>query len=396
MAVKPKSKVQRKRVKALTDPKPEFVSLVMAGANMTPFTSVKADGVEEVVAKADTHEIVHIVFAKAEYADADAVKAWLTAGGYPDDTEVVEREDAFVVGELVPGSSAVAHGNVTVYLAEREQPEAKAEPVVDADTSPTAVTAVQPVAKSDEPVVVVASERVVKSLYAIPALIELVSALRWVVDDLTYEAAADAAEGDEAEYAPVLTQLKASATSMLNGLSALCNVEVAELHTAFKAVEPVAAPAVEAPAVEAPAETPVVEAEKTEETAAVEPAAETVTITELPADAPVTTDTVQLAAAETPVVEAPATPAPDLAAIVAQLADSVQELTKTVGRLHNEAAAKSDDLVGRVTAIESERQSRRGADDDELPAGKPNVSTKATGLGDLTLRAVLGASRRRP
>jgi len=102
----------RRRVKALTDPRPERVSLVNAGANMTPFRVIKAEDAVQPVANTVTgtetvehgdttaiksgQEIVKIVFDIATYADEDAVTKWLTAGNY-EDVVVSKTDTGFVV-----------------------------------------------------------------------------------------------------------------------------------------------------------------------------------------------------------------------------------------------------------------------------------------------------------
>ena len=78
----------RKKLKALTDPKPEFVSLVFAGANKTPFRAMKADqqGNEDMSHKQDTHAIASIEFDGNKFKSEAAVKGWLSEGGYTDAT----------------------------------------------------------------------------------------------------------------------------------------------------------------------------------------------------------------------------------------------------------------------------------------------------------------------
>lgn len=385
-----KPKVQRKRVKALTDPQPEFVSLVTAGANMTPFRALKADGIEEAApttaadttieqtesvdaAKADTHDIKSIVFVKTAFADVAAVKAWLSDGGYDDTGEIKETDDSFIVGDEDEQATKIEYTGVTVYVVPKAVPEKQV--AITPESQPTAVTAVTPVAKADTPVV--ATERVAKSMYAIPALIELVSALKWIVEELSYEASGD--EGEE--YAPVVSALKESASSMLTGLSTLFNLEVGELETEFRAAAPVAEPVVEPVAKEAADDATVAVVEPTTEaTTAAEPA--------VVADDAETQKTVIEP-------EAAVTNAPDLVALVTSLATQVQQLTDSIGNLHNQTAAKDDALADRVSAIESERQSRKGADEDDFRAGSAGVKKQdPSGIAELSLRSALGIRRR--
>lgn len=95
-------KTLRKKLKALTDPKPEFVSLVFAGANKTPFRALRAaDGeglipmTEEARHKQDTHAIASIEFDGNKFKSEAAVKVWLSQGGYTDAT-VAKTEKGWV------------------------------------------------------------------------------------------------------------------------------------------------------------------------------------------------------------------------------------------------------------------------------------------------------------
>lgn len=74
----------------LTDPKPEFVSLVGNGANQTPFRALKSANVagqgkhidEDEMAK--RAEVQKILFSSAQFADKNSVSEYLTAKGYSD------------------------------------------------------------------------------------------------------------------------------------------------------------------------------------------------------------------------------------------------------------------------------------------------------------------------
>ena len=92
-------------VRALTDPKPAFVSIVKAGANQVPFRSVKSDDAPEESNMSERIEAMHgqgyevarIEFALGETFDTvEAVKAWLDDGGYAYG-EVVQRDESFEV-----------------------------------------------------------------------------------------------------------------------------------------------------------------------------------------------------------------------------------------------------------------------------------------------------------
>jgi hypothetical protein len=97
-----KGKKHRQTLKALTDPQPEFVSLVFGGANKTPFRAVRADGaaVGEDVMPEQTikaQAIARVEFAAEKFADESAVKSWLTDGGYDPATTITKTEGGFMV-----------------------------------------------------------------------------------------------------------------------------------------------------------------------------------------------------------------------------------------------------------------------------------------------------------
>lgn len=116
-----------KKAIALTNPNPSFVSLVRAGANMTPFLAVKsAEGnAQEApmkVKKSDTHDIAGLTFRSASFADEAAVQAWLTAGGY-EDTAITKKDDGdfFVAGvEGLSDVKQVEADGVVIMTGKRE------------------------------------------------------------------------------------------------------------------------------------------------------------------------------------------------------------------------------------------------------------------------------------
>lgn len=144
----------RKRVvKALSDPKPQFVSLVSGGANQVPFRAVKAEEVQPAAKGINDmatpeHDIVKLVFDGAQFATQQSVKTWLTAGGYG---ECVIKEDGanFVVTQSGDASSALPTRviksvmGVDIYVAVEE-----AAAPVEAPVSEPALAAIE-VAKSD-------------------------------------------------------------------------------------------------------------------------------------------------------------------------------------------------------------------------------------------------------
>lgn len=73
-----------KKIKVLTDPEPSFVSLVSAGANKTPFRSVKSE--EDAMSvlnskKSDGLEFQSVIFKGESYETAEACHDWLSEGG---------------------------------------------------------------------------------------------------------------------------------------------------------------------------------------------------------------------------------------------------------------------------------------------------------------------------
>lgn len=97
-----KGRKHRHTLKALTDPQPEFVSLVFGGANKTPFRVMRADGtaVEEDVmteARTKSRAIARVEFAANKFGDEAAVKTWLSSGGYDTDTPIQKTDDGFLV-----------------------------------------------------------------------------------------------------------------------------------------------------------------------------------------------------------------------------------------------------------------------------------------------------------
>ena len=105
--------------RALTDPKPAFVSIVKAGANQVPFRSVKMDVdasremtmSERVTAMREQgFEVTRIEIARGDqFPDHSSVTKWLEDGGYPVASmkesdggfEITNDEDAFIEGTVV-------------------------------------------------------------------------------------------------------------------------------------------------------------------------------------------------------------------------------------------------------------------------------------------------------
>lgn len=90
----------RRKVTVLTDPMPVFNSIVEAGANGTPLRVIKTDDHQEPqmtkTIKTGNADISRLTFKADKFPTEDAVKAWLTAGGY-EETAIKSEEGAFVV-----------------------------------------------------------------------------------------------------------------------------------------------------------------------------------------------------------------------------------------------------------------------------------------------------------
>lgn len=164
-----KPREYKTKARALTDPKPNYVSIVKAGANQVGFRVIKV-GAEEIAEMheriksmtANGYEIAQIVFQKGDaFPDVTDAAKWLDEGGYSyeeithdkdSDTYVVENKtDEFAEGSIVKIATpdevgvSVFVGKIDPEAASREDDEDEGEPrglVVDAE--PVA-------AKDDEP-----------------------------------------------------------------------------------------------------------------------------------------------------------------------------------------------------------------------------------------------------
>ena len=409
-----KREARRTRVitTALTQPKPNFVSAVWAGANQLPWTALKgADAVltlktEELAMTLKTLkeagvEIAQIAFAADKFADEASVSKWLADGGYGD--YEIEKTDSgsFVVkskSEFVGDMRQIEADGVTLTVgALKANVEAAEKAAAEAAPAPAPAVAVvsedvQPVAKSeDEPAfAVIPEERVKGCLSKVMELNGLVSGLKWVISDMTYDIVYG---GDAAEYQSSVGQLKAAAASMVDVMVRLFGMEAAELMAQFSmasqasADEP-AAPAADepAPAVDAAPEAPAADAGGAEAAKQDEPAA-AVEGEQAPAPAAVEEEITD------PVMKF-------MAAEFAKITKSVEGLTGQV----TEVVSKQDALGARVEGLETGKpvaapQTRKSADVDEASAGSTDQSddakAKSKSIGDLTLAGGLGISIQR-
>lgn len=89
----------RKRARQMSDPHPQFVSLVPGGSNGTPIRAMKADNIEEIdVAtnlKRGDVSIARFTFDGAAFKSDSDVTAWLEAGGYDIPAIVAVKGESF-------------------------------------------------------------------------------------------------------------------------------------------------------------------------------------------------------------------------------------------------------------------------------------------------------------
>jgi hypothetical protein len=135
-------RTRTRKAVALTDPKPEFVSIVRAGANMTPFRAMKSDEPQtdihmKLTRKSDTHDIARLVFRGDNFKDETAVQAWLDAGGYEGVT-VVRAEDGDDVSFSVTAEGAPTEGLQDIDLASGVTASVFVKPVAAAKAAETA------------------------------------------------------------------------------------------------------------------------------------------------------------------------------------------------------------------------------------------------------------------
>jgi hypothetical protein len=356
---------KRTRAKALTDPKPNFVSLVKAGANMTPFLSVKTaepvegDDTMHVAQKSADHGIAFIKFQKTTFkAEAD-VAAWLDAGGYSDYT-IKDADGCFMVkgeeGLDETSANGVEADGVVIYVSKRVVETEKAEPEVqaaeDAEAASAVVVAVKeeaeaeadvnPVAKSEarDPV----AELVSKGMHE-PSKKDAYT-MSWLGDIATSVAALYY----NADYIGVsekgAASLKIAGEALLVALADISAETIAELGAMFVAEDTADA------------------AEKADETVAEEAAAEVT--------------------AEEPVVEAAAEEVSEISALKALVAD----LANTVKTLVTEKSASEEPVI----PLGETRQTKKSADVEVEQTEEQTAKEDADGeyLRKRTFRAVMG------
>lgn len=371
--LKRNARVQRKRVKALTDPKPEFVSLVGAGANKTPFRALRADSIEqdieiteeEVAARADDgFAVSRIEFSDDQFGDEETVVNWLAAGGYAD--AKVERTDAgyVVQGEADADAELIeVHGNgFTMYVTEM---------------TPGALSQ-----KSDEPtgpalldMTVTLYSQLRESLQAGDQ-----TAAKSALTEFSgmFDAFLETIPGTDEPTMKAFIDAVAPEVEMTKETTEQAAPVDAEVAVAGEDTTEVTTEGAEGEEIEAVAKT------EGEEDATVE--GEVVAEGEAVAEGEVVAEDENsegevAVAAKTE--EEVADPMAALAALVGDLTKSVKELGETV-------SAKTDELAQRVAAVEDVRQTRKGADVDETMTSKSTVRSVSDEMAELRQRSMLG------
>jgi len=417
-----KAKIVTATAKALTDPHPQFVSLVQTGANMTPFLAVKS--AKTVAAKADSHDVAKIAFRSEKFADEAAVKAWLDDGGYEGYT-IIKSDEGFTVAGTYDGDDLreVKMDGLSIFVAPRAAETTKTveSPV---ESAPSNIVSVQPVARKDAEPSPAGAEMRVKfdswyAKYADQDIKTMDGLLAWCNDGLPpglYEVtevayaamrncaldrdfagmrAVGAEWGDlvarMAEMFPLPAQKSATDTDAMAlvikafapDLAPAPLQETTNMTTkaAASAAGADGAPAVKsdtAPA--ADATTPAAKAEGTEGTEGAEggepqPGAPSAPVTDAPAPPVENGNDTQPAGQGEGTGKAADPTMTDVFALVGKLTSTVDVLATTVATMRSEAAANEEKLAQRVSAIEEVRQTRKGADADEATGTAPGQKT---------------------
>jgi hypothetical protein len=409
-------RIIRQTLKALTDPQPEFVSLVFGGANKTPFRAIRADGAAvegqgEQVVKAETHDIVRVEFTAAKFADETAVKAWLTTGGYDPELTITKTDGGFMVDSSLDPTTVLAMidlsdtQGVKIYTAAKKSDETL-ELTAKEELHPGASVEMRQrycdlydCCDSCYGEGKTVAEVVANNFEGVPpGLLDLTMALYDAMRNCIREgdyAGAKAAVNEFVRMFDALTALFpmqkeetfrafvdaiAPEIEMSKETPAEAAVETVKTDETVEAVAPaeVAEVVVETAAVET------VEAEKKDET--VEATAEAVVAETVVADAVV--ETVEKAPEDsgdaTVVVETP-DPVATLTALVTELTASVKSMQETVD-------TKVEEMVQRVAAVEETRQTRKGADVDETSTASV-TATVTDEIADVRRRSMLGMRR---
>lgn len=385
------------KARALTNPRPSFVSLVGAGANQRPFQSVKSDGTakspsieDQEMANQTTalkagYDIAALTFAAPQFTSLKAVQDWLDEGGY-EGYEITEEGTTFVVanktmafeeGTTETLEGAVAGLTVSIGKLAEEAVAEKTDAEIEAEAAKSNASSVQPVAivpdteaakedaapAGDAPATEAEAEAATgtevasvkaaletfeatmgelrksqKGMYEANALHDILRALRWMVEDAEWNGLS---EEDVAA-------IKAAATNLIVVMGNAMSQTMQMLEEAFRSIlgreaaaKEDATPATEVAGDEKPAEA---EAAPTQETTEAAPVAETVE----------------------PVVEPVAKADWELA---------IEKLTATVGALAAKIEAGQE---APKTEVEGDAQVQKADDAVQTRKGSGDVTPPAT------------------
>jgi hypothetical protein len=416
----------RKTLKALTDPVPEFVSLVFGGANKTPFRAMRADGTaisetvvsEETAIKSETHGIAKVEFNSAQFADEAAVTAWLVAGGYDPDLKVSKTESGFIVDATadLPADAIVSLVDLsdttgvkihavalktddsTLELTQRAETDADVHPGATPEMRQRYCGCVETCnscyGEGDTLAEVVANnwEGVPPGL--LDLTMSLYDAVRNCLKDGNYQGAV-AAVGEYLTMLDALTKLFPAAEEKT--FKAFIDAIAPEIEMSKEQTEATEVAktedAVEAGAVDATVET----AEKTDETTEESGGVVEGEATEMTAEKAETGETGEQAVGAVETAEkteenSDTAADADVSDPLTRLTAVVSELAATITTMKEDLHGKVETVVQRVAAIEDVRQTRKGADVDETNTASTTASV-SDDIASLRTRSVLGMRR---
>lgn len=435
-------KTSRRTIKAMTNPRPEFVSMVGNPANMTPYRAVKADdggdtGPVAVVSAepttpeqqearmADTHDIARIVFKAEKFSDEAAVRTWLEAGGYTDCTVATRAEGGFeVLNPEVQGEARAVEtpDGVTVFVvqkaAQAEAPQEGTEPAAQAAAAgaPAQETAQRAEAAPAAPVTLETAYRA--KLAALPDQMarkaddkaptlrellawrcqgwglpvgsyELVDALTDTIRYANEAGDMEAVRKAGRDFGEIIAHLiefysqeavarSADAQVQTNATAPGATVAQEDATMATKQEGAAETAALETPAAATEAVQPETAPAATEQPAATAPAEEPAT----PAAAP--------APAEGEVVaQKSADPLASLTALVTTMVQSVNTMAEGMKAVRQDVTALTD----RVSGVEGSHQTRKGADAAEVTTvstTQSNEHADSVAIRQMRTRSVLG------
>lgn len=399
----------RKVVRQLTDPHPEFVSLVDHGAIQKPFLVVRSAGSNAEGTDMDP-VIANITFAKANFADELSVTTYLTQKGYADfkvaavdaGFEVVSR----AISDFDPATLNTIEGGAGVVMKVGKLTEAAQK--ADADAAEAVAKASGAVAEVST--TTTADAEGVEHEFTLKGAAELVK--RWsewraesssgvTLADVMSDGADGLPPGMQEVFVSFITALRNSVlTGNADTVTSLCTefgTLVNRMAKTFRAgtvpaelaqkvadhlfgIAAEVAPVAEVTTEAAAADAPVVEG------AVVETVEKS---TEAPeAEKPVVTDEVDqkiekavapLAAAMTGLVE-------QMAAVAKAVTDSTAAQTKGLDEVREQVTKASE----RVTAIEGTQQTRKSADATGEAEGTRQVETAPATKVNRGARNLLG------